>query len=321
MPYNARRTEASGCKVPPVPTPLRHVFLADLPGQARAVLRITGEDASRFLQGLLTADMGQLIAGRALPTALLTVKGKIVSDGILLAPRESEIWLAIPADKADAVQAQLDGHVIMDDVTIERLDPADHALVLVWGASVDASVPSFTTDYPLHGTLLVGPLAELRTWLAEQGSEPIDELGFTRLRIEQARPAWGREITEDRFPPEVGFVESVSYTKGCYMGQEPLSRIHNRGQVNRVMVRVEAERAPEGSDPVDLFIGEDPVGEWTSRADDGRGLAIVKRKHAEPGKQLRTGEGIAVMVRSGPLGDDPGGASRSVIKVQLGGKR
>jgi folate-binding protein YgfZ len=284
------------------------------------LLRITGEDAPRFLQGLLTADVGQLTAGRALPAALLTVKGKIVSDVIVLGPSESEVWLAIPAEQADAVQAQLDGHVIMDDVTIERLDPEAHALALVWGGSVDASVPSFTTEYPLPATLLVGPLAQLRAWLSEQGSEPIDELGFTALRIDRARPAWGREITPDRFPPEVGFVEAVSYTKGCYMGQEPLSRIHNRGQVNRVMVRVEAEQAPEGAGPIELFSGDDPVGEWTSRA-GGRGLAIIKRKHAEPGKQLRTGQGLEVIVRSGPLGDDPGGTGRTVTKVQLGGKR
>jgi folate-binding protein YgfZ len=296
------------------------VFLADLPGQDRALLRLTGEDASRFLQGLLTADVGQLTVGRALPAALLTVKGKIVSDAIVLAPRESEIWLAVPAERADEVQAQLDGHVIMDDVAIERLDPAVHALALVWGGPVDASVPSFATEYPLHGTLLVGPLANLRERLAEQGSQAIDELGFTALRIEQGRPAWGREITAERFPPEVGFVEAVSYTKGCYMGQEPLSRIHNRGQVNRVMVRVEAERAPEGGGPIELFSGEDPVGEWTSWA-GGRGLAIVKRRHAEPGKQLRTGEGLAVVVRSGPLGDDPGGPGRTAAKVQLGGRR
>lgn len=320
MPYNARRIEASGCKVPAVPTPLHHVFLADLPGQDRALLRITGEDASRFLQGLLTADMGRLTENIALPAALLTVKGKIVSDVIVLGPRESEIWLAIPADVVDAVQAQLEGHVIMDDVVIERLDPTTHAIALVWGGPVDASVPSFATEYPLHGTLLVGPITELRTWLIERGSEPVDEAGFTSLRIDRARPAWGREITTDRFPPEVGFVEAVSYTKGCYMGQEPLSRIHNRGQVNRVMVRVEAERAPEGAGPFELFIGEDPVGEWTSWS-GARGLAIVKRKHAEPGKAMRTGEGIAVTVRSAAIGDDPGGPARTVSKVQLGGKR
>lgn len=299
---------------------LHHALLAELPGQDRALLRITGEDGSRFLQGLLTADVGQLAPGRALPAALLTVKGKIVSEVIVLGRGESEIWLAIPSGPADLVQAQLEGHVIMDDVVIERLDPSTHALVLVWGGPVDASVPSFSTEYPLHGTLLVGPLAELREWLSEQGSEPVDEPGFTALRIDQARPAWGHELVPDRFPPEVGFVESVSYTKGCYMGQEPLSRIHNRGQVNRSMVRVEADRAPEGPGPIELFIGEDPVGEWTSWSGT-RGLAVVKRRHAELGKVLRTAEGIELRVTSGPLGDDPGGPGRTVTKVQLGGKR
>ena len=306
-------------------TSLRHVLLGDLPGQDRALLRLTGEDAPRFLQGLLTADVGQLTGGQALPAALLTVKGKIVSEVIVLGPSEAEIWLAIPAELADAVQAQLEGHVIMDDVAIERLDPSEHALALAWGGPFDPApgLVGFATEHPLHGTLVIGPPATLRAWLVERGSEAADEPTFTGLRIDQARPAWGHELGPDRFPPEVGFVDAVSYTKGCYMGQEPLSRIHNRGQVNRVMVRVEAERAPEGVDPtqpIELFIGEDPVGEWTSRV-GLRGLAILKRKHAEAGKRVHTAAGLDLVVRSGPLGDDPGGPGRTVTKVQLGGRR
>ncbi|MFV8756058.1 YgfZ/GcvT domain-containing protein [Nannocystaceae bacterium ST9] len=309
-----------------MPTPLRHVFLAEVPGQDRVLLRLTGDDAPRFLQGLLTADVGQLTVGRALPAALLTVKGKIVSEVIVLSPRDAEIWLAIPRELVDAVQAQLEGHVIMDDVVIERLD---HALALVWGGSIEpsmaslAGVVSFATEHPLHGHLLVGPRTELDAWLSGQGGELVDAPTFTALRIDQARPAWGHELVPDRFPPEVGFVDAVSYTKGCYMGQEPLSRIHNRGQVNRVMVRVEAERAPdESTGSIELFLAEseDPVGEWTSRV-GARGLAIIKRKHAEPGKPLRTASGVALKVSSGPLGDDPGGPGRTVTKVQLGGRR
>ncbi len=316
-----------------MPTPLHHAFLAELPGQARVLLRLGGDDAPRFLQGLLTADVGQLTPGRALPAALLTVKGKIVSEVIVLSPPGQGlglIWLAIPAELADSVQAQLDGHVIMDDVQIDRLDARAHALVLVW-AGVDADIPggspaiaSFTTEHPLHGILLVGPAAELQAWLAEHASEAVDEPTFTSLRIDQARPAWGHELVPDRFPPEVGFVDAVSYTKGCYMGQEPLSRIHNRGQVNRVMVRVEAERSPgAGTSDRTVFLGpgfEDPIGEWTSWAGT-RGLAIIKRKHAEIGKRLRTGEGLDLAVCSGPLGDDPGGPGRTLTKVQLGGRR
>lgn len=303
-------------------TPLRQALLAALPGQDRVVLRITGEDGPRFLQGLLSADLGLATPGHAIPAALLTVKGKIVSEIIVLAPDEHASWLAVPAALVDAVQAQFEGHVIMDDVVIER---TELALGLVVGAGAEgqgAALPDglvgFAATHPLAGRLVAGPAAPLAAWLAAQG-DPLDEHEFTLRRIAEARPAWAHELVPDHFPPELGFVDAVSYTKGCYMGQEPLSRIHNRGQVNRVMVRVEGPER-DGREPLELVIGDEVVGTWTSRA-GAQGLAIVKRKHAEPGRELHTRSGERVVVRSGPLGDDPGGAGRTVTKVQLGGRR
>lgn len=320
---------ASGlrCKVGAVPTPLRQALLAALPGQDRVVLRITGEDGPRFLQGLLSADLGLATPGHAIPAALLTVKGKIVSEIIVLAPAEDALWLAVPRALVDGVQAQLEGHVIMDDVVIER---TEFALGLVvgeaegQGAGPTDALVAFAATHPLAGRLVAGPAAPLAAWLAAQG-DALDEREFTRRRIAEARPAWAHELVPDHFPPELGFVDAVSYTKGCYMGQEPLSRIHNRGQVNRVMVRVEGPALGSGassepSEPLELVIGDEVVGTWTSRVDT-QGLAIVKRKHAEPGRELHTRRGERVVVRSGPLGDDPGGAGRTVTKVQLGGRR
>lgn len=303
-----------------MPTPLRQALLAALPGQDRVVLRITGDDGPRFLQGLLSADLGLAAPGHAIPAALLTVKGKIVSEIVVLAPHEDALWLAVPRALVDAVQAQLEGHVIMDDVTIER---SELALALLVGegsetAALPAELVGFVATHPLAGRLVAGPLAALETWLPTQG-DALDEHEFTLRRIAEARPAWGHELAPDHFPPEVGFVDAVSYTKGCYMGQEPLSRIHNRGQVNRVMVRVEGPEVA-ASEPLELLLGDEVVGSWTSRAGT-QGLAIVKRKHAEPGRELHARTGERVLVRSGPLGDDPGGAGRTVTKVQLGGRR
>jgi hypothetical protein len=304
-----------------VPTPLRQALLAALPGQDRVVLRVTGEDGPRFLQGLLSADLDQAVPGHAIPAALLTVKGKIVSEIIVLAPHEDgALWLAVPRVLVDAVQAQLEGHVIMDDVVIER---TELALGLVVGVGPETTplpdaLAAFAVTHPLAGSLVAGPLDSLAAWLAAQG-DALDEHEFTQRRIAEARPAWGHELVPDHFPPELGFVDAVSYTKGCYMGQEPLSRIHNRGQVNRVMVRVEGPEVA-ASEPLELLLGDEVVGSWTSRA-GVQGLAIVKRKHAEPGRELHTRAGERVLVRSGPLGDDPGGAGRTVTKVQLGGRR
>lgn len=297
--------------------PVHHALLATIPHQARTIVRVTGEDARRFLQGLLTADVGELTPGRATPAALLTVKGKIISEVWVLAVAEDEPWLAIPAELGEAVIAKLDGHIIMDDVELEPLD--DHECAIVWrddGGVPELALPegvlAFEAAHPLPGKLLVGPAQAL----ASLPGEPADAERFTAARIHHARPAWGHELMADRFPPEVGFVDAVSYDKGCYLGQEPLSRIHNRGQVNRVMVRVELSAVPSESGPIEL---EDLRGTLTSWVGTS-GLAIVKRTQVKPGTKLRAGE-LEVTIVSGPLGDDPGRGRTQTATVALGGKR
>nr|WP_255216642.1 hypothetical protein [Pseudenhygromyxa sp. WMMC2535] len=295
------------------------------------MVRVSGEDATRFLQGLLTADVGELTPGQATPAALLTVKGKIVSELWVLAVDEDEPWLAIPQETAEAVVTSLDDHVIMDDVELEVLE--DQRCALIWGEGGEAlrfepedpALKAFACTHPLPGTLVVGPRAVLAARLEGRG-ENADAQAFDRARIAHARPAWGYELVADRFPPEVGFVDAVSYEKGCYMGQEPLSRIHNRGQVNRVMVRLAGEG--EGWEPLPLTLTLDgaEVGQWTSAArasGDGQkllGLGIIKRAHAKVGVELYAGT-QRVEVCSGPLGDDPGiGGRKQSATVSLGGR-
>lgn len=309
---------------------LRHALLSKLPHQARAFIRLTGEDSARFLQGLLTADVGELTQGQATPAALLTVKGKIVSEIWVLADNDDEEpLLAVPQTLGELVFKSLDDHIIMDDVELEQ--PSSWDALIVWQASGELApgslpalpegVAALSAVHPLTGVLLVGEQAALEAFAAAGGlGMEADAEAFTSARIEQGRPAWGHELRADRFPPEVGYVDAVSYDKGCYLGQEPLSRIHNRGQVNRVMVRVTVRGA--GTLPLALRIaGEDKeVGELTSVA-DGQGLAILRRKHVELGAAL-VGEGVEVEITSGPLGDDPGGPGRArTATVSLGGRR
>ena len=306
---------------------IRYALLATLPLQARAVVRVTGDDALRFLQGLLSADVGELTPGRATAATLLTVKGKIVSEVLVLAVSEDEPWLLLPADVAEAVVADLDAHIIMDDVELEPL--GDHACAIVWTdagtltpeqlGALPAGVRSFAASHPLPGVVLVGPEAELAK-LADVG-EVADAEQFTAARITHARPAWGFEIAADRFPPEVGFVDAVSYEKGCFLGQEPLSRIHNRGQVNRVMVRVSLSELPSAALPIALHVEEREVGQLTSYTHALEGLAIVRRTQAKPGTLLRSASLVAT-VQSAPLGDDPGRVGRKqTAPMSLGGRR
>jgi folate-binding protein YgfZ len=298
--------------------------LADLPSQSRTIVRVSGDDGVRFLQGLLTADILELAPNTARAAALLTVKGKIVSEVWVLAV-DDERWLALPESAAQDVIAKLDGHIIMDDVQLEALP--EQACAIAWTEParlrkrelepLPDGVRAFDVTHPLPGVLLVGPEPALRSAVL---GEPAGAETFTAARIAHARPAWGFEILPDHFPPEVGFVDAVSYEKGCYLGQEPLSRIHNRGQVNRVMVRVRLA-APTSAVPRELFADSRSAGQLTSVAGLD-GLAIVRRNIAQPGTALNTSEPeIALEVVSPPLGDDPGGPGRATTgTVKLGGR-
>jgi hypothetical protein len=290
-------------------TLLQFVRLAALPHGRRVLVRLAGADVRRFLQGILTTDVDGVAPGQARPAAILTVKGKIVTEVIVLGRADGSLDLAIPADVADEAIALLDRHIIMDDVTLTRDDAAEFALTWPEPAA-GPGVESFQAIHPAPGHLTVGTAEALAQALA--GGQEVDEAAWELRRIEAGTPAWGREVSAGVFPPEVGFVAAVSYDKGCFMGQEPLARIHARGQVNRVLVRVSAQTCPQG--PVELAAPDRAqAGRWTSwAASEGGavGLAIVHRSAAVPGTRL-TGEGIGeVLVTSGPLGDDPGVAGR-----------
>ncbi|MGB1016608.1 MAG: YgfZ/GcvT domain-containing protein [Nannocystaceae bacterium] len=295
------------------------------PGLGRVRIDLAGEDVERFLQGLLSADVEALAPEHAQAACLLTVKGKIVTEVLVVRDRGGSVGLIVPVGQLEACVALLDRYIIMDDVTPTPAEPA--AMACVWGPGArelvnghSGELAAYKTRHPVPGWIVVASPDAMQAFEAQATvATPAD---FTTYRIETASPLWSREIMADRFPPEVGFVYAVNYNKGCFMGQEPLARIHARGQVNRVMVRVRAEQQPSQTAPVQLDAADKPdVGRWTSWVGASgavTGLAIVRRKVATPGTMLMAGE-LAVEVCSAPLGDDPGVGNRhDKGRVQLG---
>jgi folate-binding protein YgfZ len=282
---------------------VRGALLSDFAHQARAVLRLRGPDTSRFVQGTITADVVGARPGFAIAGALLTVKGKLVTDLVVLPLGEGTLDLLVPAALGDEIAALLDRHIIMDQVEVERRD--DVLVGVTWADDEEEAptIPDLLTTYiarhPVPGRIIVGTAGAVAAAL--DGIERADEEAFTAHRIDTATPAWGFEVQAGFFPPEVGLVYAVSYDKGCFMGQEPLARIHARGQVNRVMVRVETSATPGVLAQGD----KQNAGTLTSVA-RGRGLAIVRRSMAELGVVMTSADGTEVRVISGPLGDDPG---------------
>lgn len=281
--------------------------LSKLSAEERSILILEGKDAPRFVQGLISADVKSMDPQVALPASLLTVKAKLLSDAIVWLETPERFALAVPKSRAEAMRDHVDRHIIMDELTVV-LD-AERGLALQSGTA--QTLPSGVDTlvrrcaYPLPGLLWVGTPAAL----SEQGREIAagDAADFDRLRIEAGVPAWGRELSEQRLPPEAGFTPSISYSKGCFMGQEPLARIHARGQVNRVLVRLRSEPTPTETLPLTLEAKDAKHGvELTTWcASQGQGLGIAHRSLANPG-QVLFAQDRAFEVVSEPLGDDPG---------------
>ncbi len=292
----------------------RCVILNNLPSEGRTRLDLSGADTRRFLQGLLSADVEKIATGEARAAALLSAKGKMVSDALVLGDGDRfSLW--VPSEQASVVSTMLDRHIIMDDVQLAQ--PEDSCCALVWGVEGDlpelgatSEVTVFTTRHPAPGTLVLGTAAAVEAAVAPYTRAAAGD--WARYRIEQGCPAWGHELEEGRLPPEVGFAGAISYDKGCFLGQEPLARIHARGQVNWVLVRIRAERLPTSIHEL-ASEARSNVGRWTTwasatpdSAGSALGLAVVRRKVAVPGTRLSSEQGGEVEVLSLPLGDDPG---------------
>ena len=233
---------------------------------ARGRLRIEGAKAAELVTGLVTNDVESLAPGHGQYAAALTPKGKIVADtrifrdssGLLVdvAPRARDGWLAMVrkylnprlAPYADVsgplrnigvfgpMARRLTAHV--SGVAMDRmaaLAPYAHVSADVGGHdAIVARVP----DLELEGyELFVVAESFEQTWrtLVAEGATPAGLEAWEIARVEAGRPEWGIDIDESTIPQEANFddLHAISYTKGCYVGQETVARVHFRGHVNR----------------------------------------------------------------------------------------
>lgn len=286
----------------------------------RGRLRLTGPKAAEMLAGLVTNDVAALRPGQGLYAAALTPKGKIVADvrafveeeDILVdAPvRAADAWLAMvrkyvnprlaptrdesaalrqlglygPAARAAAVAALGGGDAALDAVA--ALDPYAHRAVEVDGARlVVARVPDLA---PLEGFELFVPAEAFdAAWqrAVGGGARPVGHLAWEIARVEAARPEWGIDIDDNTIPQEANLdaLQAISYTKGCYVGQEVVARLHFRGHVNKYLraVRLEGETLPPPRTPL-VDETEKSVGDVRSAVlspERGAiGLAMVRRE-------------------------------------------
>ena len=231
---------------------------------------MVGPDAEDFLQRMLSNDV------TATPCAalLLTAKARVIAPVVVVRREQDDFLLLTEPGLGEPVRSTLLRARFAAKVEIEL---EAHRSFIVFGE--DGGIPS--RDY-----------GEAAFELLDEDVEPTvsgDEL--ERLRIEAGTPAWGKEIDDSIMPAEAGLPEThVSFTKGCYPGQEPIARLQYRGKVNRRLRVLEVESAQPGDE---IRYGEKAVGRVTSVAD---GLALAYVRTEVPDKaDLEIGNARATM--------------------------
>jgi folate-binding protein YgfZ len=194
----------------------------------RDVLRVAGADAATFLQGQLSQDLDTLPVriGSSADALLLQPAGKV--DALVRVSRwtEGALLLDVDAGWGEAVEARLRRFLLRMDVTIERLGWRCLALRGPRAHEVDPGALALAADWPgWPGVDLLGDPPPV-----PEGVPPATADDYEAARIEAGVPRMGAELDERTIPGEAGVVErSVSFTKGCFVGQELVARIDSRG--------------------------------------------------------------------------------------------
>jgi folate-binding protein YgfZ len=264
----------------------------------RAVLRVTGADARKFLQGMLTNDVDKLADGQAMYAGLLAPQGKILFDLFVIASR-GDFLIDVAKDRLTELIKRLGFYRLRSEVEM-REDP-DLTVAAAWGDC--PRLPQGATVYvdPRLAALGWRVLLPDGTNASELGCASTREADYHVMRIELGVPEGGRDYSYgDTFPHEALFdqLNGVDFKKGCYVGQELVSRMEHRGLARKRIVPIEGEAKlpPSGTE---ITAGDVPIGTLGSSS-GASGLALVRLDRAEEalakGDSLKAG-GVKITLR------------------------
>ncbi|HEY1363780.1 MAG TPA: folate-binding protein [Xanthobacteraceae bacterium] len=247
----------------------------------RGVIKVAGEDGRRFLNGLLTSDIGKVSPERACFTALLTPQGKIIADFIVAEARGGDgggLFLDCPRPLAPALMQRLNMYKLRAQVLVEDLSEMLGVLAL-WDDAVPTRYGLCYADprLPALGLRCMLPPHLAGAAAAELGAELLEAASYEAHRIALGVPRGGLDFMYgDAFPHETDMDQlgGVDFEKGCFVGQEVVSRFEHRGIARKRVVPIAYDGfAPEAGTPV--HAGERAVGTLGSST-GGRGLAMLR---------------------------------------------
>lgn len=244
--------------------------------RAIAVVDVTGDDRTAFLQGQLSQEMRGLSRGETRPAAGLTPKGKLLFVARAVGG-EDRVRLLLPASAGALVLEHLRRYGVFSKVGIEDRS-ADFLRLGLYGPDAPRLVfPPEMDRLPGEGEFsaeLLAPAARragLEGLLESAGSRPVPEETAEVLRVEAGRPRFGADMDSSNLPDEVGMDAAISETKGCYVGQEVVARLRTYGRVNRRLVGF---RFPAGPAAPGTTL-QRAEGETPSRTEAGRVTSAV----------------------------------------------
>ncbi|TWA94517.1 YgfZ/GcvT domain-containing protein [Bradyrhizobium stylosanthis] len=253
---------------------MKSAFLPD-----RSVIKVAGEDARNFLNGLITTDVDRLKPGLGRFGALLTPQGKIIVDFLITevpAGHGGGFLIDCPKALADTLATKLKFYKLRAKVTVENLDLG---VLAAWGGQ-PAAQPDLAFTDPRNaelGTRILIP-EDLKQKLSDLiGADLVDAADYEAHRIALGVPRGGLDFMySDAFPHETNMdrLAGVDFDKGCYVGQEVVSRMQHRGTARTRSVKVLLDDAsPEVG--VSVMAGDKQVGTMGSSA-QGKGIALVR---------------------------------------------
>ena len=249
---------------------------------------VRGAEAAAYLQRMLSNDVEALDSGESCEALLLTAKGRVVAPLRVLRRADNDFLLLTEPDLAETVRAHLVRMRFAAKVEVELESHASYVLLVAGAppAGVDALA---TADYGEPGW-------EVLDTPEPADAEALSEEQLELLRIQAGTPRFGREIDDRVLPAEAGLVDrAVSFTKGCYPGQEPVARLHYRGRANRGLrvLLIEGDELPDYD--ADLELDGKSVGRVTSavrRPDDGVLALAYVRREVPQGATLKVAGGM-----------------------------
>jgi len=285
--------------------------ILDLSGRGK--IRATGEDRARLLHAMTTNQVQALKPGEGCYVFFLNAQGRILGDANLFCFEDSFLLDTEPETRTKLYE-HLDRYIIADDVSLEDLTESLATIAIegpgarqileslraplpeapysttIWNGRVIARVDSTGSG----GFFVFVPVAEkpaLCDGLLAAGAVPVAADEARIVRIEHGRPRYGDEISERYLLQETGQMHAVSFSKGCYLGQEIVERVRSRAQIHRVLKRLEIDSTEPPQPGTKLKVDDKDAAEISSAAFSpavGKviALAYVRVQYAEPGTQM-----------------------------------